>query len=62
MQTDTHNRQSLKEEEARTLASPRRRYGCFDSLADLFRNIGLDERMHKEESLAHIVKANARFR
>ncbi|MBI5202417.1 MAG: hypothetical protein HY925_12575 [Elusimicrobia bacterium] len=26
-------------------------YGRFDSLADLFRNIGLDERHHKEESL-----------
>lgn len=26
-------------------------YGSFKSLADLFRRIGLDERMHKEESL-----------
>ena len=37
-------------------------YGVFASLADLLRNIGVDERMHKEESLAHIVNANARFR
>jgi hypothetical protein len=34
-------------------------YGRFDSLADLFRNIGLDERTHKEESLARM--ANPRF-
>lgn len=34
-------------------------YGDFKSLADLFRNIGLDERLHKEESLARI--KNARF-
>ncbi len=27
-------------------------YGRFSSLADLFRRIGLDERLHKEESLA----------
>lgn len=32
-------------------------YGDFKSVADLFRNIGLDERLHKEESLAHIQKA-----
>ena len=32
-------------------------YGDFESLADLFRNIGLDERLHKEESLAHIEEA-----
>ncbi len=32
-------------------------YGDFKSLADLFRNIGLDERMHKEESLNRIVHA-----
>jgi len=35
-------------------------YGRFDSLADLFRQIGFDERMHKEESLAR--RAEARFR
>ncbi len=34
-------------------------YGRFDSLADLFRQIGLDERKHKEESLARI--RNPRF-
>jgi ubiquinol oxidase len=34
-------------------------YGAFDSLADLFRRIGLDERMHKEESLARA--ASPRF-
>ena len=34
-------------------------YGRFVSLADLFRRIGLDERLHKEESLARI--AQARF-
>jgi hypothetical protein len=27
-------------------------YGQFASLADLFRQIGYDERVHKEESLA----------
>jgi hypothetical protein len=32
-------------------------YGRFGSLADLFRRIGLDERLHKEESLARIEKA-----
>jgi demethoxyubiquinone hydroxylase (CLK1/Coq7/Cat5 family) len=35
-------------------------YGAFDSLADLFRQIGHDERVHKEESLAAM--ATARFR
>ena len=35
-------------------------YGAFDSLADLFRQIGHDERVHKEESIAHLPKA--RFR
>lgn len=35
-------------------------YGNFASLADLFRQIGFDERVHKEESLARI--ATARFR
>ena len=34
-------------------------YGKFASLADLFRNIGLDERLHKEESLNRM--ANPRF-
>ncbi len=29
-------------------------YGHFESLADLFRQIGYDERVHKEESLAHL--------
>lgn len=37
-----------------------REYGQFDSLADLFRQIGYDERMHKEESLAAM--GAARFR
>ena len=34
-------------------------YGDFKNVADLFRRIGLDERMHKEESLNRI--QNARF-
>ena len=34
-------------------------YGPFGSLADVFRQIGYDERVHKEESLARL--ANARF-
>ncbi len=34
-------------------------YGSFNNLADLFRNIALDERDHKEESLNRI--ANPRF-
>lgn len=34
-------------------------YGDFKSLADLFRNIGYDERLHKEESLRRI--AHPRF-
>ena len=34
-------------------------YGDFKSIGDLFRRIGLDERIHKEESLHHI--ANPRF-
>jgi ubiquinol oxidase len=29
-------------------------YGAFNSQADLFRQIGLDERQHKEESLARM--------
>ena len=32
-------------------------YGDFQNTADLFRNIGLDERHHKEESIARIEKA-----
>ena len=32
-------------------------YGDYGHLADLFRRIGLDERLHKEESLARIEKA-----
>ncbi len=35
-------------------------YGTFASLADLFRQIGHDERVHKEESLAS--RSEARFR
>ncbi|MGH8899175.1 MAG: alternative oxidase [Egibacteraceae bacterium] len=35
-------------------------YGRFDSLADLFRQIGHDERVHKDESLARL--AEPRFR
>jgi hypothetical protein len=34
-------------------------YGRFESLADLFRQIGLDERRHKEESLNRV--STARF-
>ena len=37
----------------------RKDYGEFDSVADLFRQIALDERQHKEESLERI--QNARF-
>ncbi len=33
-----------------------RDYGSFANLADLFRNIGLDERHHKEESLARMAE------
>ena len=35
-------------------------FGAYDSLADLFRQIGYDERLHKIESELHI--AHARFR
>lgn len=35
-------------------------YGAFASLADLFRQIGHDERVHKHESLARM--AEPRFR
>jgi len=35
-------------------------YGAFASLADLFRQIGHDERVHKPESLARVVEP--RFR
>ena len=35
-------------------------YGKFNSMADVFRQIGLDERIHKEESMARIEEA--RFR
>lgn len=35
-------------------------YGTFDSLADLFRQIARDERMHKEESLAALAKPRLR--
>jgi ubiquinol oxidase len=35
-------------------------YGAYDSLADLFRQIGYDERLHKLESEANM--AAARFR
>lgn len=31
-------------------------YGKFESLADVFRQIGYDERVHKEESLARVAK------
>jgi hypothetical protein len=31
-------------------------YGAFESQADLFRQIGLDERLHKEESLARMAE------
>ncbi len=37
----------------------RKEYGTFDSLADLFRKIGVDEREHKNHSLNRI--AHARF-
>lgn len=36
-------------------------YGRFDSLADLFRQIGHDEHVHKQESLHKITEARARF-
>ncbi|MFQ5541551.1 MAG: hypothetical protein ACE5E2_01875, partial [Candidatus Binatia bacterium] len=32
-------------------------YGRFASLADLFRQIGYDERVHKQESLARVEAA-----
>jgi ubiquinol oxidase len=32
-------------------------YGSFGSLADLLRQIGHDERVHKEESIALLAKA-----
>lgn len=35
-------------------------YGTYDSLADVFRQIGHDERVHKQESEQHMM--NARFR
>ena len=35
----------------------KKEYGDFQNLADLFRRIGLDERLHKEESLARIERA-----
>ena len=35
-------------------------YGRFDSLADLFRQIGRDERQHKEESLAAMARPRLR--
>lgn len=31
-------------------------YGCFGSVADLFRQVGCDEREHKEESLARLAE------
>ena len=34
-------------------------FGDYDSLADLFRQIGYDERLHKQESEAHM--AGPRF-
>jgi ubiquinol oxidase len=34
-------------------------YGAYDSLADLFRQIGYDERLHRIESERHI--AHSRF-
>jgi hypothetical protein len=36
-------------------------YGRFGSLADLFRQIGHDEHVHKQESLHKITQASARF-
>ncbi len=35
-------------------------YGSFDSLADLFRQIGHDERVHKNESLARMSEPHFR--
>jgi hypothetical protein len=35
-------------------------YGSFESLADLFRQIGHDERVHKQESLTQMRQANFR--
>ena len=37
-------------------------YGSFDSVADLYRQIGLDEREHKEDSLRRIETETARFK
>jgi len=48
---------SLEEEPFRSLFE--KDYGRFESLADLFRQIAVDERHHKEESLAR--RAQARF-
>jgi hypothetical protein len=36
-------------------------YGRFDSLADLFRQIGHDEHVHKQESIHKITEARSRF-
>ena len=38
----------------------REEYGSFESLADMFRQVGYDERVHKEESIA--LMASPRFR
>jgi hypothetical protein len=35
-------------------------YGSFESLADLFRQIGHDERVHKDESVAHLSRPEFR--
>jgi hypothetical protein len=50
---------SLKLEQVRTLLAQyfRKDYGVFNSDADLFRQIGLDERQHKDESLSRIKEA-----
>lgn len=48
----------LESEPVETMVS--RDYGPFASLADMFRQIGYDERIHKEESLAWL--AEPRFR
>ena len=44
----------------RSRAPSQEEYGSFESLADMFRQVGYDERVHKEESIA--LMASPRFR
>lgn len=50
-----HERPGLENEAFES--SFKEEYGDFKNCADLFRNIALDERKHKEESLARIPEA-----